>query len=99
MNIGSNKPITVSSLAGLIQDIAGARLELRYDPTGARGVSGRNADIRLAKNTIDWEPKVSLREGIEALYLWIHEMVSSDASGAHNESRGATTEEPVSLPH
>ena len=42
-----------------------------------QGVRGRNADLTLVKKVLNWEPKVSLEEGLAKTYAWIGEQISS----------------------
>ncbi len=39
------------------------------------GVRGRNSDNTLIREYLDWEPSVSLKEGIDRTYGWIYEEV------------------------
>ena len=43
-----------------------------------KGVRGRNADLTLVKKVLNWEPQVSLEEGLEKTYKWIEKMVEKD---------------------
>jgi nucleoside-diphosphate-sugar epimerase len=96
INIGSDRAITINELVSIVEDIIGIQLGRFYDHNGPRGVAGRNADIRLVKQVLDWEPRVSLEQGLESLYGWISsELLSNVASDARNAPRGATTEELV----
>ena len=42
------------------------------------GVRGRNSDNKLYKEKIGWEPKMTLREGMEKTYTWIKEQVENN---------------------
>ncbi len=42
------------------------------------GVRGRNADLRLVREVLGWEPRVSLEEGLGKTYRWIEMMVSKE---------------------
>ena len=71
LNIGSDEMITINQLVDMIIEISGKELEKEYDLTKPEGVRGRNANLTLIKKTIDWEPKVSYKEGLEKTYKWI----------------------------
>jgi nucleoside-diphosphate-sugar epimerase len=47
------------------------KITRKYDLTAPQGVRGRNADIRLARKVLGWEPIVSLEEGLAKTYKWI----------------------------
>ena len=42
-----------------------------------QGVRGRNSDNTLLRDTLNWEPKVSLEDGLEKTYQWISEQVKT----------------------
>jgi len=63
--------VTIDDLVDMVSTIAGKRLRKRYDRTKPQGVRGRNADLTLMKETLGWEPRVSLEEGLEKTYRWI----------------------------
>ncbi|MEM5831415.1 MAG: NAD-dependent dehydratase, partial [Candidatus Aenigmatarchaeota archaeon] len=74
VNIGSEELISINNLAKMIMEIAGKNLRIKHIP-GPTGVRGRNADLTLARQKINWEPKTPLRVGIEKTYRWIESRV------------------------
>jgi len=78
INIGSDRLVTINQLADLIIKVSGKKIAKKHDLTGAQGVRGRNADLTLVKNVLNWEPKISLEEGLARTYNWIEEMVRKD---------------------
>lgn len=64
INIGSEKSNSVNYLAELIGG------EVQYLPPRVGDVLHTKADITLAKNLLDWQPKVSFIEGIEKTREW-----------------------------
>jgi GDP-D-mannose 3',5'-epimerase len=74
LNIGSEEMVTIDGLAGLIIDIAGKKLFLRHI-SGPLGVRGRNSDNRMVREKLAWEPRISLRGGLEKTYPWIESQV------------------------
>lgn len=75
LNIGSDRLVTIDQLADLIIKVSGKRILRRYDLSKPQGVRGRNADLTLVKKVLDWEPKVSLEEGLRRTYGWIEKQV------------------------
>ncbi|XOA42570.1 MAG: NAD-dependent epimerase/dehydratase family protein [Candidatus Nealsonbacteria bacterium] len=73
LNIGSDKLVTINGLADIISNIAGKRLEKVHQLDKPQGVRGRNADLTLVKETLNWKPIVSLEEGLKKTYQWIQE--------------------------
>jgi hypothetical protein len=46
----------LNGLVDLVEDIAGVRLERRYDLSAPKGVNGRNSDNTRIKAVLGWEP-------------------------------------------
>jgi GDP-D-mannose 3',5'-epimerase len=78
INIGSDRLVTINQLADFIIKISGKKITKDYDLSAAQGVRGRNADLTLVKTVLNWEPKISLEEGLAKTYSWINKMVYND---------------------
>jgi len=78
VNIGSDRLVTIDELADIIIKISGKKITKTYNLSAPEGVKGRNADLTLAKKVLNWEPKVSLEEGLKRTYRWIEMMVKKD---------------------
>jgi GDP-D-mannose 3', 5'-epimerase len=76
INIGSDRLVTIDQLADIAIKISGKRITKKYDATAPQGVRGRNADLTLVKETLRWEPSISLEDGLAKTYYWIAEQVS-----------------------
>lgn len=76
VNIGSEEMVSIKELAQMIMDIAGKNLSINHIP-GPLGVRGRNSDNRLIKQKLGWEPRASLKEGLELTYHWIEGQVNN----------------------
>ncbi len=76
LNIGSDRLVTIDELADMIMGISGKRITKTYDLKAPQGVRGRNADLSLMKKVLNWQPKVSLEEGLKQTYKWIESQVS-----------------------
>jgi GDP-L-fucose synthase len=72
INIGTGKDISISELAALIKNIVGFKGTIRYDRTKPDGTPRKLLDVSKLK-ALGWNPKVSLREGIEMSYRWFEE--------------------------
>lgn len=80
INIGSERLVTIDELADMIIKFSGKSITKRYDLNAPQGVRGRNADISLAQRVLEWEPKVSLEEGLAKTYEWIEAQCASRSS-------------------
>lgn len=76
INIGSEEMVSINTLAQMAIDISGKYAEIINVPSNALGVRGRNSDNTLIRNVLGWEPKYTLRQGMEITFKWINEMVN-----------------------
>ena len=76
LNIGSDRLITINELVDIVSKIAGKKLKKVYQLNKPQGVRGRNADLTLVKKVLNWEPKVTLEQGLEKTYQWIYKELS-----------------------
>jgi nucleoside-diphosphate-sugar epimerase len=73
LNLGSSELVTINQLVGLVEQIAGVELTRYYEPDAPIGVAGRNSDNTCLRAATGWEPSVSLREGMEKTWKWVHD--------------------------
>src|SRR5580693_6751991 len=73
INLGSSELVTINQLVDIVEGIAGVKLKRNYNLKAPKGVNGRNSDNTLIKKLLDWEPSVSLKNGLEKTYKWIHD--------------------------
>lgn len=71
LNLGTSRLITINGLVDLVCEIAGKKLVKRHNLTGPQGVRGRNSDNTKVYTALDWEPLVSLEDGLTEVYHWI----------------------------
>jgi GDP-D-mannose 3', 5'-epimerase len=71
INLGSSEMVSINQLVGIVEDIAGLKLERKYDPDAPKGVRGRNSENTLIKRYLNWEPSTPLREGMKKTFEWI----------------------------
>jgi UDP-glucuronate decarboxylase len=64
VNLGNPNEFTVKELAELVIEITGSSSKIIYLPLPGDDPKQRKPNITVAKNRLDWEPKVQLREGI-----------------------------------
>lgn len=76
VNLGSAELVTINQMVSILEDIAGVRLERHYKLDAPQGVRGRNSDNTEFRAAFGWEPSISLRDGLEATYRWIHDQLT-----------------------
>lgn len=64
INLGNPGEFTIRELAEQIIDLIGSRSKMVFKPLPQDDPKQRQPDISLAKQKLDWEPKVPLREGL-----------------------------------
>lgn len=70
INIGSEEMISINDLAKMVIEISGKSIAIK-NIDGPVGVRGRNSDNTLIRAQLGWEPKYTLKQGMEKLYTWI----------------------------
>lgn len=71
INAGRGDRITINEAADLVFEIIGWRpKQIKYDLTKPQGVASRAASLINSKKLLDWEPRVSYREGFEKTIDW-----------------------------
>ncbi len=77
INLGSSEMVTINQLVDTVEDIAGIKVNRRYDLDAPKGVRGRSSDNTLILECLGWEPSISLRSGLEQTYRWVFDQVSA----------------------
>jgi len=83
INLGNgDEVVTINELAQTIIDISGKDLTIEHDTSKPTGTDKYAADIERMKASLDWEPEVSLRDGVEQVYDWAEtELDNSNREG------------------
>ncbi|MGD0500929.1 MAG: NAD-dependent epimerase/dehydratase family protein [Bryobacteraceae bacterium] len=81
INLGSSELISVNDLVGMVEEIAGVKLTRTYDLNAPKGVAGRNSDNAFIRQVLNWEPRTSLRTGMQKTYDWIAQQFADRKAG------------------
>ncbi len=81
INLGTSELVTINRLVSLVEEIAAIKLKRRYKLDAPKGVRGRSSDNTLLKKYLDWEPSISLHEGMKKTYEWIEGEMKKNAKG------------------
>jgi UDP-glucuronate decarboxylase len=65
VNLGNPVEMTMIELAQTILDLTGSRSPLIFKPLPVDDPRQRCPDITLARDLLDWQPRVALRDGLE----------------------------------
>ena len=72
INIGTGEDVTIKELAETIKDVVGYENNIKWDTDKPNGTPRKVLNVDKMKS-LSWEPKISLREGIESTYQWYKE--------------------------
>ena len=72
INIGTGEYVTIKELAETIIGVTGYKNDYEWDVTKPNGTPRKVLNVDKIKS-LGWEPKISLREGIESTYEWYKE--------------------------
>ena len=64
VNIGNPVEFTIIECAQAVLDVTGSKSEMRFEPLPQDDPTRRCPDIAKARALLDWEPHISLREGL-----------------------------------
>jgi UDP-glucuronate decarboxylase len=76
VNIGNPAEMTVRELAELVIEMTGSRSEIVHRDLPQDDPTQRQPDITLARETLGWEPVVSLREGLGSTIQYFEQVLS-----------------------
>jgi GDP-D-mannose 3',5'-epimerase len=74
LNLGHDRKVTINQLADLVAGIAGLDI-IKVPVPGPQGVRGRNSDNARLRRVLDWQPAVTLEQGLARTYGWIEAQV------------------------
>ena len=69
INVGTGVDVTIKELAETISDVVGFSGKIEWDTTKPNGTPRKLLNVDKVKS-LGWEPKISLRDGIESTYRW-----------------------------
>jgi UDP-glucuronate decarboxylase len=75
INIGNPKEMTIKELAETVVGLIGSDSVIEYLPLPADDPKQRQPDISRARKLLDWEPRISLEDGLKATIEYFKEKV------------------------
>lgn len=82
LNLGQDRMVSINELADIIAAAAGIEITKTH-VDGPQGVRGRNSDNSKLREILEWEPEISLEEGLRKTYGWIEQQVRSTHVHGH----------------
>ncbi len=77
VNIGNPGEFTMLELAEMVLRMTGSRSKISFQPLPSDDPKQRRPDISLAKQALDWEPKVSLEEGLVKTIAYFRHLLAA----------------------
>lgn len=68
--------VTINQLVDIVAEAAGVRITKKHVP-GPMGVRGRNSDNTKLREVLEWEPAITLEQGLKTTYDWIEQQVKA----------------------
>jgi GDP-D-mannose 3',5'-epimerase len=88
LNLGQDRMVTINELADMVARIAGVAVDKKHID-GPQGVRGRNSDNTKLREVLNWEPQISLEDGLAVTYKWIEEQVRENSDQPVSQTVGA----------
>jgi nucleoside-diphosphate-sugar epimerase len=85
INLGQDRMVTINELAEMVAAAAKVSITKKH-VEGPQGVRGRNSDNTKLREILDWEPQISLEDGLARTYAWIEEQVRDSLGRDANTS-------------
>ncbi len=73
LNLGNPGEFTILELAQIVIDMTNSRSQIVFRPLPTDDPCRRRPDITLARETLQWNPEVSLREGLKPTIAYFEE--------------------------
>jgi UDP-glucuronate decarboxylase len=70
VNLGNQGEFTILELANLVIELTASKSKIVSKPLPVDDPTRRRPDTALARKALGWEPKTSLREGLEKTIAW-----------------------------
>ena len=81
MNLGRGQPIRLMEFIETIEELAGRKANLAPAPRVDTDALATGADIARARRLLGYEPRVSVRDGVERLVRWYVDRIASQGAG------------------
>jgi dTDP-glucose 4,6-dehydratase len=82
INLGGNEEISMGELAEMIRALVGSDAPVIHEERPIDDPEVRRPDLRLARELLDWQPRVPLRDGLARTIDWMRAAIPADDRGA-----------------
>jgi GDP-D-mannose 3', 5'-epimerase len=81
INLGSSELVSINELVSIVEEIAGLKLNRKYDLDAPKGVAGRNSDNTFIQSILNWQPSTKLKDGLKPTFKWIEQQYLDRKAG------------------
>jgi len=82
VNIGSGKAVSINGIIEYIENVLGKKVHRQYSANRPFDVPVSTLDISLAREKLNWEPKVDILDGIGRTARWIEKSYLKGEAGS-----------------
>ncbi|GAB6177681.1 SDR family oxidoreductase [Desulfobaculum senezii] len=75
MNLGNPGEFTILELAEIVIEMTGSRSTIDFKPLPGDDPTQRKPDITFARETLGWEPRVALRDGLKSTIAYFDDLL------------------------
>jgi len=79
-NVGGGGEVTVNAAIQILREVSGRDTEVRYGESMAGDARRTVADTSKARNDLGFVPSIGLREGLEAEYRYVEDLLKASAA-------------------
>jgi UDP-glucuronate decarboxylase len=79
VNLGNPGEFTIHELAHMVVEMTNSRSQIVHKPLPQDDPLQRKPDIARARETLGWEPKVPLRQGLEKTIAYFDRLLGTEA--------------------
>lgn len=87
VNLGNPEEVSVNELARIVSDAVGVPLRTSSRPARHGDPSRRRPDIALARQMLDWSPRIDIHDGVGRTVGWFREVACGDFVRARQAAR------------
>lgn len=70
INLGRGEPVLLKEFVNLMEQMAGRKANVVHKPKPAADFIRNHADISKARRLLDYNPRISVQEGVKAFWEW-----------------------------
>jgi UDP-glucuronate decarboxylase len=82
INLGNVRETSILELAQLVIELTGSRSRIEYRPLPSDDPKQRQPDISFARESLNWQPKTSLADGLNNTISYFEHVLLNDLNGA-----------------